>query len=314
MHVHDGCVARAPLDEIDDGRIVDDRIGVGHAHQRRDAAGRRRLARRLQRLAVLGARLADEGAHVDEARRQDVAAAVDALRSARPAGSGRAPDDIGDDTVLDEHVATLLPPAARIDEAGVGENEGAGVDHAAPSIGALGMSSRRVEHELAVAARRLDHVVGTLRRPADAQACIVVMGEAPRDGMKDLVEDRVADPFRAGMLDQRQREPFAEDRQMAGAKDLERHVGHGVDIALDQERIVIGAGAVRPGDEDHEGLGAAHWFGRCLASASSTAMRTATPISTCSRMSDCAPSATSESISTPRFIGPGCMTSASGLA
>jgi hypothetical protein len=49
-------------------------------------------------------------------------------------------------------------------------------------------------------------------------------------------------------------------------------------------------------------------------SASSTAMRTATPISTCSRISDWAPSATMLSISTPRFIGPGCITSASGLA
>ena len=55
-------------------------------------------------------------------------------------------------------------------------------------------------------------------------------------------------------------------------------------------------------------------FGRLRASASSTAIRTATPISTCSRISDCAPSATIESISTPRFIGPGCITSASGLA
>ena len=55
-------------------------------------------------------------------------------------------------------------------------------------------------------------------------------------------------------------------------------------------------------------------FGRFRDSASSTAMRTATPISTCSRISDCAPSATMESISTPRFIGPGCITSASGLA
>jgi hypothetical protein len=35
-----------------------------------------------------------------------------------------------------------------------------------------------------------------------------------------------------------------------------------------------------------------HAFGRLRASASSTAMRTATPISTCSRISDCAPSAT----------------------
>ena len=55
-------------------------------------------------------------------------------------------------------------------------------------------------------------------------------------------------------------------------------------------------------------------FGRLRASASSTAIRTATPISTCSRISDCAPSATMESISTPRFIGPGCITSASGFA
>src|SRR5688572_32314190 len=48
--------------------------------------------------------------------------------------------------------------------------------------------------------------------------------------------------------------------------------------------------------------------------ASSTAMRTATPLETCRRMTDCGPSATAESISTPRFIGPGCMTMASGLA
>ena len=57
-----------------------------------------------------------------------------------------------------------------------------------------------------------------------------------------------------------------------------------------------------------------HWFGRWRASACSTAMRTATPISTCSRITLRASSATLESISTPRFIGPGCMTRASGLA
>src|SRR5262249_59133965 len=57
-----------------------------------------------------------------------------------------------------------------------------------------------------------------------------------------------------------------------------------------------------------------HAFGRFRDSASSTAMRTATPISTCWRMSDWEPSATPVSISTPRFIGPGCITSASGFA
>ena len=56
-------------------------------------------------------------------------------------------------------------------------------------------------------------------------------------------------------------------------------------------------------------------LGRLAASASSTAMRTATPISTWSRIRlRSGSSATALSISTPRFIGPGCMTSASGLA
>ena len=45
-----------------------------------------------------------------------------------------------------------------------------------------------------------------------------------------------------------------------------------------------------------------------------TAIRTAMPKVTCARITDCGPSATSESISTPRFIGPGCMTMASGRA
>ena len=45
-----------------------------------------------------------------------------------------------------------------------------------------------------------------------------------------------------------------------------------------------------------------------------TAMRTAMPKVTCGRITLCAPSATAESISTPRLIGPGCITIASGLA
>ena len=45
-----------------------------------------------------------------------------------------------------------------------------------------------------------------------------------------------------------------------------------------------------------------------------TAMRTAMPNVTCGRITLCGPSATGESISTPRFIGPGCITIASGLA
>ena len=68
MHAHDRRVARAAEDEVDQRRIVDHRVGVGHGDDRGDAAGRRGAARRLQRLAMLAARLADEDAHVDEAR------------------------------------------------------------------------------------------------------------------------------------------------------------------------------------------------------------------------------------------------------
>jgi hypothetical protein len=50
------------------------------------------------------------------------------------------------------------------------------------------------------------------------------------------------------------------------------------------------------------------------ASMAITAMRTAMPKVTWGRITAWLPSATAESISTPRFIGPGCMTMASGLA
>jgi len=53
---------------------------------------------------------------------------------------------------------------------------------------------------------------------------------------------------------------------------------------------------------------------RGRATVSSTAMRTATPLRTWARITDCGPSATSEEISMPRFMGPGCMTIASALA
>ena len=45
-----------------------------------------------------------------------------------------------------------------------------------------------------------------------------------------------------------------------------------------------------------------------------TAIRTAIPKVTCGRMTERGPSATAESISMPRFIGPGCITIASGFA
>ena len=45
---------------------------------------------------------------------------------------------------------------------------------------------------------------------------------------------------------------------------------------------------------------------------STTAMRMATPLRTCSRITDCGPSATPAVTSRPRMMGPGCRTTASG--
>src|SRR5260221_14322926 len=54
------------------------------------------------------------------------------------------------------------------------------------------------------------------------------------------------------MLQQRQGEPFAQHWQVAAAEDLQGYVFHGVDIALDQDGIVVGARAVGAGDQDHQ--------------------------------------------------------------
>ena len=94
QHAHLGGGARAAQDEIDHGGIVDRRIGVGPRDQRRHAARRRGGAGAGDRLAMLGAGLADEGAHVDQPGRDDVAAAIDDPRfgAERPRASppGRA--------------------------------------------------------------------------------------------------------------------------------------------------------------------------------------------------------------------------------
>ena len=89
VHVDDGVVAGAALDEVDQRHLVDDGLGVGHDDDGGDAAGRRRVARGLQGLAVLLARLAGEHLHVDEAGAEHVALAVDdAWRARARCGAG----------------------------------------------------------------------------------------------------------------------------------------------------------------------------------------------------------------------------------
>src|SRR5690606_36703551 len=65
---------------------------------------------------------------------------------------------------------------------------------------------------------------------------------------------------------------------------------------------------------DQATIGNRERHSRCAPSMLMTAIRTAMPKRTWSRMTACGESATADSISTPRFIGPGFITIASGLA
>ena len=73
------------------------------------------------------ARLADEGAHVDQAGRHQLAAAVDHLGTFRHAGSADAFLGLADRAVGDQQVAGKIEIARRIDDPGVGEQDRAAV-------------------------------------------------------------------------------------------------------------------------------------------------------------------------------------------
>ena len=108
-------------------RIVDHRIGVGLANDRRDAARGSSLARGREGLAVFGAGLADEGAHVDESGRDQAAIAVNDLRTFRHASRMDATLCLADHAVSDQQVAGKIEIARGIDDPGVCEKDRAAV-------------------------------------------------------------------------------------------------------------------------------------------------------------------------------------------
>ena len=82
-------------------------LGVGHHDDGGDAAGGGGMARGLQRLAVLEARLAGEHLHVDQAGAEHVALAVDDVDAVRRvAPQVRA--EVGDDAVAHQQAARLV--------------------------------------------------------------------------------------------------------------------------------------------------------------------------------------------------------------
>src|SRR5262249_11605865 len=104
------------------------------------------------------------------------------------------------------------------------------------------------------------------------------------------------------------------------ARSLDHLVGHAGRLAPDgldarvRELDHAELAAARRGVEDARALDADPAHPSPPVSRYSTAMRTATPFVTWSRMREGSASATSLAISTPRLIGPGCSTIASGLA
>src|SRR5512143_2772504 len=186
-----------PNDESDRGLVVGDGIGIRHRAHRCEAAGNRGARAGRDGLHFFAPRLAKMAVHVDEARRDDEARAIDRLETVAIRRLVRhARTDRLDSVVDDQHVGPLVERL------------------------------RRIDHASATQQNRAAH-----RSPAPPP--------------------RFADSANSGL----------------------------------------------PPDSKYN-----------------TAMRTATPFVTCSRITLKGPSATSESISTPRFIGPGWRMRMSRLA
>jgi hypothetical protein len=121
---HPARVAGAPQQKIDNRRFIDGRIGIRQDENRGDTAGRRRRRRRRDRLAMLGARLADKGAHVDQAWSNHIAAAIENIRMRRQGTGHDTWPKILNHTIENENPALRLRLLVRIDEARIHERNG----------------------------------------------------------------------------------------------------------------------------------------------------------------------------------------------
>src|SRR5262249_38931144 len=110
-------------------------------------------------------------------------------------------------------------------------------------------------------------------------------------------------------VDESRGDPQPLGRDLLRALQGERLVGDGHHPALLQPDVAdpvhLVPGVDHPASADEHRAAHAHL--------SRMAIRTATPLATCSRMTLAGPSATSGASSTPRFTGPGCITTVPGL-
>ena len=121
---------------------------------------------------------------------------------------------------------------------------------------------------------------------------------------------RFAQPRR--QVDEPRRDDAARRVDGAVSLEIDRHVADGKDLAVANGDI---ARPVESGSRvDDAAVGDEDVHASFPATMLMTAMRTAMPKVTCGKITLWLPSTTAESISTPRLIGPGCITMQSGLA
>ena len=107
----------------------------------------------------------------------------------------------------------------------------------------------------AEAAADANHFIGTSGLAAYAQNSIALFQKANGDGMEDFIEGLVPNLFGACEINERKRQPLAEHGNVPGTEDWQRLRLHLFEIFLDQDRIVIRAGAVGTGNQDHHRFG-----------------------------------------------------------
>ncbi len=130
IDVHQAGVAGPAQDEVDHGRLVDHRIGVGLDHHGGDPACGGGPAGGFQRLLGLGPGLAGLDPDVDQAGGQEGAVAIDQFEVMRSGLQGRALHHLGDHPILHDHRAGAIVAALRIDQPGVGQGQRPGLRRA----------------------------------------------------------------------------------------------------------------------------------------------------------------------------------------
>ena len=106
----------ASCDELDHRRVVDRRLGVGQAGKAGDPARRRRLGAALERLLVLGTRLAEQHAHVDQPGCETKPVGIDDLGIDAGAVDRKMLAEACDLAAGDQKIADLIEPGCRIEQ------------------------------------------------------------------------------------------------------------------------------------------------------------------------------------------------------